>query len=446
VRAIVLTLSLLIVLSASVRAETTLTNGEVRRLALEHNRTLLSAARDVDKADAEIKRAWADALPNVSLSAGYNRNFTLAKSYFTMSDPSTGQSSTTELQFGFKNSYNARVSLAQPISQGGKVLTALQVARLYKDYTQAISAQVEAEVFLAADQLFYVAILARSQLDVLRSALASNSENLEVTRKLHSQGMASDYEVLRAQVERDNLLPQVAAAESHVRLSEKRLKSFLGLELNEPIVLEADSTNTLMPATAPLPSLIDTALVLRPESVQATSLRQIAERGIKIAKADRWPSLDAVAAYDWTAGSDDFTLRDNSSSSWTAGLVLNFSIFDGGRTGGNIKERQAQHAQAVLQQAQMKDDITLEVEASWDALEQAWKALEVQKMTIASAEEGLRIARLRFETGVGTQLEVLSAQTALTEAQRLQAEALYNFRLAKASLEKATTLSMNTKR
>ena len=84
------------------------------------------------------------------------------------------------------------------------------------------------------------------------------------------------------------------------------------------------------------------------------------------------------------------------------------------------------------------------MEAAWDALIQTKKALDVQQATIASAEEGLRIARLRYESGVGTQLEVLSAQTALTDARRLYAEALYSFRIARAGLQKATTLSIDT--
>ena len=89
---------------------------------------------------------------------------------------------------------------------------------------------------------------------------------------------------------------------------------------------------------------------------------------------------------------------------------------------------------------QLKDDIKLEVEGAYDRLMQAKKSLDIQGANIAEAEEGLRIANVRYKSGVGTQLEVLSAQVALTDARNAQAEAIFQFRQARAELKKTTSL------
>jgi outer membrane protein TolC len=93
--------------------------------------------------------------------------------------------------------------------------------------------------------------------------------------------------------------------------------------------------------------------------------------------------------------------------------------------------------------AQYRDDVMLEVEAAYDQIIQARKALDIQGETIAQGEEGLRIANLRYETGIGTQLEVLSAQTALTTARQMMATARFNYLRAKSQMKKATTIDIS---
>jgi outer membrane protein len=428
---------LLLVSTTAVPAQTALTIDDVRRLALEFNRQYLSAEQDVAIAKADITKAWSGALPSVSLNAGYNRSFTIPKMFMDISG------TMQEIPLGFKNSFDATVSARQALWQGGKVLTALQIAKLYKTYSAAVSDQVKAEVVYNAEQLFFGTLLARAQLDVLNRALESNTANLDMVEKQFAQGMVSEFEVLRARVERQNLLPQILAAESEARLSEKRLKSFLGIELEKNITLVEDQADTSVTGLSPLDTLVGSAMAARPEMTQANTLRNISGKAVKIARADYWPSLDAVGAYSWSSASDKFTLSGNRSSSWTAGLALSFSIFSGGKTKGDVSYRKAQLEQTRLNQLQVQDNIKLEVEEAWDRILQAKQALDIQGATIASAEEGLRIARLRYESGLGTQLEVLSAQTALTEARRIQAQALFNFRLARAGLKKASTVDLD---
>ncbi|MCX6833807.1 MAG: TolC family protein, partial [candidate division Zixibacteria bacterium] len=188
------------------------------------------------------------------------------------------------------------------------------------------------------------------------------------------------------------------------------------------------------------------ALDNRPEMQQRTYERDMRRKAIKVAQSEYWPSLDAVAGYGWQAQSDEFTLSKNISRSWTAGLTLSVPLFQGGRTRGAVTQAMAEHNQALLAVEQTRDNIRLEVEQAYDRLLQAKRSLEAQQNTIAMAEEGLRIANLRYQSGVGTLLEVLSAQAALTQTREILAEATFAFRAATAGLKLATTIDVDNLR
>ena len=427
---------------SSVAEARTLTAAEARSLALEFNRTYLAAREGVAIARADVTKARAGAFPNINLTGTYNRSFKVPSVFFQVENDD-GDIETMKLQTGFKNSYGANLSLVQSIWSGGKVFTALSIAKDYRKFSEKVSDQVAANVVYEADVHFYGVALQQARLDVLVQSHEAASHNLEMVEKQFQQGLVSEFELLRARVEKSNLEPQILQAESDLRLANKRLKSFLGLDLDEEIELIEDPVNADLDRLPTLPALTGRALQERPEMRQAEFNKEMRRKAIRIARADYWPSLSAVAAWDWSAQSDDMTLSENVSRSWTAGLRLTIPIFQGGRTRGAVSQAIAEHNQALLERQQIEDDIRLQVEEAYDRLLQAKQALDVQSNTIAQAEEGFRIANLRYESGIGTLLEVLSAQAALTQAREILAEATFAYRAARSGLKLATTIDLD---
>jgi len=424
-------------ITVSPAAERTLTVADARRLAVEFNRQYLSSQEEVIKAGAEVTKARAGAFPSVNVLGNYNRNFDIPSFFVQAGDE------TIEFKAGFKNSYNASLVVDQSIWQGGKVWTAWSIARDYRKYADASAAQARSEVIYRSEVLFYGLILEQSRLVVLQKSYEAASQNLVVVEKQYSQGIVSEFELLRARVEKSNLEPEILQAESDLRLVEKRLKSFLGLELSDTILVVEDPVDTSLARLPSLDESLAIALEKRPEMQEAGHLREISRKAVKIARAGYWPSLSAQARYDWQSQSDDFTLHENISKTWSAGLSLQIPVFNGGLTRGEVTQALADHRVAMLHESQVRDDVRLEVEGAHDRVVQARQALEVQRNTIAQAEEGLRIANLRYESGVGTLLEVLSAQAALTQARRIEAEAKFAFRRARAGLKLATTVDLD---
>jgi len=423
--------------SAAEPAVTDLTVPEVRRRALEANRQYLSAREEVTKARADIVQARAGAFPDIRLNSYYNRNFSIAPLFFL------DNGEVRELQFGFKNNFGASISLRQPIWEGGKVYTAYKIAKQYHHYAQAGERHAADATIFQAELLFYQAVLDRSRLAVVKQSLATAEQNLKTVSDLYSQGMVSKFELLRAQVERSSILPDILALESEVQLSEKRLKSYLGMDLDAPVDLIEPEDDTALAGLPPLRMLIDTALASRQEMVQAELMVEMTKRAVRVARAGYFPSLAAVSQYDWQAQADEFALDQNTGTSFTAGLTLSFPIFDGGVTRSAVGRRKAEHRQSVFNEEALKDQIRIEVEKAYDELMQAKKTLEIQAETIAQADEGLRIAQLRYEAGEGTLLEVLSAQTALAAARTSEAQARFALRSSLAGLKLASTIDVS---
>lgn len=402
---------------------------EVRRRALQFNRGVLVAREDVNKAKAEIVTARAGAFPEINLSSFYRRDFLIAPLYFE------ADGEIQELTFGFKNTFGASISLRQPLWEGGKVFTAYKIAKQYHRYSQVGADQVGAVAVYNGELLLYQAILDKARLTVLNQALRTTEKNLEVVEAHHSKGMVSRYELLRAGVERSNLLPKILGAESEVRMSKKRLQAFLDIDLNQPVVLIEPVDDTTLKNIPDLEFFTDTALASRRELQQIDLMVDMTRLAVKVAKSEHYPSLAAVSNYSWQSQADEFTLGKNEATSFTAGVTLTFPIFDGGVTRGSVDKMKAEHRQSQIRQQELTDQVQLEVEQAYDRLLQTRKMLEIHGETIAQAEEGLRIADLRYEAGEGTLLEVLSAQTVLTDVRTSLAEATFAFRYSQATLK-----------
>jgi outer membrane protein TolC len=130
-------------------------------------------------------------------------------------------------------------------------------------------------------------------------------------------------------------------------------------------------------------------------------------------------------------GGDDW-IRSSS-----LGLNLSFPIFDGLESSGKVKKAKADYIKGSLEKQQIEDAIRIEVEEAIGSIEEAKKRLQWGQKTIDLAEEGLRVANLRFKNGIGTQLEILSAQQALTQAKTNYVQAIYDYQVSLAKYDKA---------
>ncbi len=259
------------------------------------------------------------------------------------------------------------------------------------------------------------------------------------TRHRFDVGDVPRFNVLRAEVELANAKPPLIRAQNDLRLAKETLVKLLAIDTVDqqrgftPITF----TGQLAYETRQweLSQALQEALAKRPELQQAEKTTGVTMEDIRTAQAGNRPQISIFGGYQiYNSTYSGDTAYEN----WIVGAQASWNIFDGMLTRGKVSEARARREQAMFDLADTRRAIELEVRQAYSDYLQAVELLEAQKKTVEEAEESLRLAVVRFRAGRGTQLDVLSAQTALTEARSDEVQALYDYNVANATLERAT--------
>ncbi len=389
-------------------------------LALKNNQTYLIAREQLTRADAQIQSATAGALPSLGFGSSYTRNLKIPT--FTIA----GQS----YQFGTDNQLNVGLTFTQPIWLGGKVFTALKIAKIYRSYTEDMVNETQSQVTYGVRSAFLGAILAHDFVKVFQDALAAAELNLDMVNKMYSQGVVSEYELLRAQVEVANLRPQLTQSQNRAATSLDALKNLIGVKLADSLSLQYAFDSTVVGSPLNIDYLQKLATDHRPALQQQEHFKEITRRAIGIAKSGRSFNLILQSQYGWQLQGNDSGFRLTNgrdwTPSWTATLNFSIPIFDGFTTTAAIRQAQVDASSAELSYDQFREQVALDVRQAFFTYQETGGRLKAGQKTIEQAQDGLKIAQLRYQNGVGTQLEILSAEAALTQAKTNYVQATHD--------------------
>jgi outer membrane protein TolC len=273
--------------------------------------------------------------------------------------------------------------------------------------------------------------------EVARQSVERVHVVLKTAKARLEAGVAPRFDVLRAEAELAAAQEQLLTAQNAVALAKAALNQLLGRPTNAPIEV-APLPEPITPSSEALQTetFLTQALAHRPELRSAEAQIQAAQERVNFAKADKNPLLFLSSNYQRqteTGFSRDYA--------WSVNLIVQFPIFDSGRRESVLQEQEALLQQALAQREQLQRQIALEVEQAVRNYQVALQRLNTARAALASAEEAFRLARVRYEAGVGTQVEVLDAQVALTQARANEVRALYDAHKAFARLVYATGLS-----
>lgn len=402
--------------------------------AFKYNRTYIGAVEELGKGSARVAEARAGAFPVISGFGEYSRNW--EPSEFVISMGGVPQ----RLKIGTDNTFRAGFSVTQPIFLGGKVSTALKIAKLYRKYARADLVRVYNQVRLEVFHAYYGYLEALDMVRVSEQANDQARASRIDMEKMFSQGVVSEYDLLRARVAEANTLPTLIKARSAAKTAGDALKSTLGMDLSEEIDLltQYDFTgiDTLLNESI---DYYNGIAFSKRSDLTAMKLRvDMLDKNISIEKAAYYPSLFFSTNLMWEAQRDDWDLdADNWTRSLNSSFSLTVPIFEGFGRSAKVKQARVDKQQAELQYKQFIDGIELEVSSAFGNLKEAYERLNSQKQTVEMAREGLRISELRFQNGVGTQLEIIDARFSLTVAETNLAEARHDLIVSLAEFEKA---------
>lgn len=408
-------------------------------LAIERNETYLIASRETDRANARIKEALSGALPQITGGLTYLRNWEIPTGVFQMDDE------VVEFKFGTKNSFTADLTLNQTLYSGGRTWTALSIARMAQKLSRQVVRQSGQELKVQVYNGFYGAILAREVYRVNQEAYRLAQENLDRVQKMYNQGISAEFDLLRARVAVANLEPAVMRAGNDAEIALNAFKNLIGIDVDTPVALQAesDSSQFVLPPIDP-EAAEDEVLGNRPEVLMSELNASIRKKLISIATAGYKPILNFSTSLQYQRQYDTGDIFGESwNRSIVSAVVLQVPIFDSWRTPSQVKQARIDYQQARLQDQAAEKGMILDFEQNLNSYLEARNRLSAQGDAVELARRGLDIANVRFESGVGTQLEVSDARLSLSQAEINRAVAFHDLAVSYAALLRSLGRDIN---
>ncbi len=408
-------------------------------LTEQHNATILKAKQDLAATAGVAIQTRAVVVPKVRATSSYqviDRNSIDALPVGDLGVPGMPPFSITYADQG----WSADVQLVQSVYEGGALASSLRTARLLNDQAVLQFQTTLADTLTDVRVAYYDVLLAAMQVEVEQASQKLLTNELEDTQRRYEAGTVPRFNVLRAEVELANGRPRLIRAENNHRLAKNRLSNLLGFDLPrnvwEDIPLHLSGQLEYAPYSVDLSAAIETALRQRTELAALRKAESLRDEAVTRARAGYRPRLQVFAGYGAHSSQfGDFVTRDL--YGWSAGAQVTWDIFDGLLTKGKVDEATALQVKARRDLEDVTRRIELEVRARYSDFVEASQVLESQRKVQEEAAEALRLAQSRMDAGTGTQLDVLGAQTSLTAARSTQVQALHDYAVAVARLERA---------
>ena len=399
-----------------------LTLEEALAIAAEKNRDIEKARAYIAWAQGKYVEERAAAFPQLTASAslGWDRDES-QKIYSPM------QTERTERR-------SAQIGLTQPLFTWGQISAAIRAAKVglqsadeqLRVYQQAAKRDVSAA--------FHDVLLARELHALALHSLEQKKRHLEEARRKLRAGVATDYDVLAAEVSVENARPETIRTENQIRTARERLRFLLAIENGE-----IDVTGSLEADFAPHSSYEEAFALAREKRPDLADIRHrigVYRELVVLAGAQDKPRVDLRGSYGWNYIEQPTVYGDG--PSWAVGVQLSYPFFDGFRTKGRVAQTESDLQRLRIEEEKRIDAVALEARETVNAVRESEEIVRSLAGTVSQAERLLAMAEKGFELGVKTRLEVEDAELNLRQAKGNLSRARRDYLVARVNLDWVT--------
>lgn len=343
----------------------------------------------------------------------------------------------SDLPFGRENQWRLDISVSQTVFSGGRVGAQSAIADAGRRVAELDLTSARASLMLDVASAYYDAALADRLLEIAEATLAQSETTLDQVRLARQVGNQPEFELLRAQVSRDNQRPVVIQRRSDRSLAHLRLKQLLDLpaevELDLTSELDgADIAQIVRLATEVVGIDPDTMVQTRAAVRQAEQALRVQEAQITIARAARLPSLSLNMQYGRVGYPEGVSPVDTRfRTNWTVGASIQLPLFTGGRLSGESMIARAGLEEARAQLEMTRELAALDTRSAVERLDAANAAWEASEGTVQQADRAYAIAEVRYDEGISTQLELNDSRILLQQARANRAQAARDLQVAR---------------
>ncbi len=417
----------ILLLVQAVRAQDVIRPGETVdldrcvRIALEHLPSILSARATVEAENALVREAESAYYPQISWGSSISRSAVGPRSSFGFQTRAVTYSS-----------YSTGLSLSQNIFDFGRTPIQVRIQKLnYAASADDLEAASQQAVF-TVKQDYYAVLQAKRNQDVTAEAVKQYQLHLDQAKGLNEVGLQPKYDVTKATVDLGNAKVNLIKARNAIKLALSTLNNAMGLtggldyDLKDNLSFEATAVS--------FDEALDAAYKNRPDLAAAAAKRQAGERSIALAKTGFYPALSGSASYDYSGNA--FPLPRG----WSLGMSLNIPLFNGFQTAAQVAQAKANLTVFRAAEESQRQAVYLAVQQAYLNLKQTEELVPVAELNVTAAQENFDIADGSYQEGVGDPIQVADAAAALISAKFAYIQALYDCKVARASLELAMGL------
>lgn len=406
--------------------------------ALENNVAIKNAFLEIRASKATVGETTSQGFPQISANVDVNKNLIIPSQPFPaiFFNPEASEGEFIPVQFSPEYTSNMTVTVNQMIFNGS-YFVGLQAARTYKQLAEYDKVKTEYDVIENVKKAYFSVLVSREREELVQANLERMETLLKETQVMYETGFSEKIDVSRIKVQYNNLRTELDKARSSTQISTELLKLQMGMPLDQPIELAESISDLEETFEQGIP--IQGSGMRRVELDQLQTNLDLIQLDVRNIKAQYLPRLDANLNYSRIGFGS--SLNQIFNSQWYPGSVLGLSlqipIFDGLTKSYQIQRNRVQIKQFENQIYDQEQRIVSEMFEARANLKNSLSALEVQLENRDLAMEVFRTTKIKYQEGVGSNLEVVEADAALKEAETNYYSALYDALIARVDLEKA---------
>jgi len=409
--------------------------------AIKHNLNIKNAQLDALSAEARIGEIRAAGLPQVNAAVSLTNNIIIPRFFLPGGslDPNTPPDAPpVALEFGIPWQGAASANLNQLIFNGSYFI-GLKAAATYRELAQKSTTSSKVQVAESVTKAYYSAQVAEERAKLLDLNISRVDSLMRETKAMNESGFVELLDVNRLEVQINNLQTERQKVQNLIELSYALLKYQMGMPANEAIQLTDDINAINVDSLRSASANSDLSYENRIEYSLLNTQGKLADLDLRNIRSGYLPSVAASLGYGYNVGADKFSqvFTNNWFNNMVLAINLNIPIFDGFTKKYQINQKKIAIDKVKNNQTLLKQSIDLENNQASINIKNAFATLETQKRNLTLAEEIVRVSKIKYKEGVGSNIEVINAESSLKEAQTNYFTALYDLMIAKVDLSRA---------
>ncbi|WNZ26078.1 TolC family protein [Leptolyngbya sp. NK1-12] len=414
-------------------------------LALRNNSELRQAQFQLERAQAQLRERLASNLPTLDANARFEQSGTenvVRSPETTGVDPTTGEQITTggDLVRNYQDStlLGTGIQLNYNVFTSGRRPALIEAAQSQVRLQQLDIERQTEQLILETTGDYYDLQQAGAQVNIFSANLAQAEQSLRDAQALERAGVGTRFDVLQAEVDVANARQRLTQQLSDLEVARRQLAQRLNISQTVN-VSAADPIEVAGVWDLGLEESIVQAYKNRVELEQQLVQREISQQERRAALAQLGPQVSFVGNFNVTNNLDNDAFLDSFGYNYSLALQASLALFDGGLARAQANQAESNISIAEAEFENVQDQIRLDVERGFSQLNASFANIQTTALAVEQATEALRLARLRFQAGVGTQTDVLRQQAVLAEAQVNNLSAILDYNRALAVLRRAVS-------